>query len=74
MNNNKVEVRFPLVEILTIIFVVAKLVGTITWSWYWVLSPLWLPWALIGGILLLAGTIVVGMALIGIVINAFEKW
>lgn len=74
MNNNKVEVRFPLVEILTIIFVVAKLVGTITWSWCWVLSPLWLPWALIGGILLLAGTIVVGMALIGIVINAFEKW
>lgn len=74
MSDNKVEVRFPLVEILTIIFVVAKLVGTITWSWWWVLSPLWLPWVLIGGILLLAGTIVVVMAMIGIVINAFEKW
>jgi len=29
--------------VLTIVFIVLKLVGTITWSWWWVLSPLWLP-------------------------------
>lgn len=27
--------------LLTIAFVVLKLVGTIDWSWWWVLSPLW---------------------------------
>lgn len=30
-------------QILTLIFIVLKLVGTITWSWWWVLSPLWIP-------------------------------
>lgn len=30
-----------LLEILTIIFVVLKFVGVITWSWWLVLSPLW---------------------------------
>jgi len=28
--------------VLTIVFIVLKLVGTITWSWLWVLSPLWI--------------------------------
>jgi hypothetical protein len=32
---------------LALIFIVLKLVGTITWSWWWVLSPIWLP-ALVG--------------------------
>ncbi len=26
---------------LTIVFIVLKLVGTIDWSWWWVLAPLW---------------------------------
>lgn len=26
-----------------IIFVVLKLVGVIEWSWWWVLSPFWIP-------------------------------
>ena len=34
---------FPLFSILTIIFVLAKIFGKITWSWWWVFSPLWLP-------------------------------
>lgn len=28
--------------VLTIIFVVLKLVGVIDWSWIWVLSPTWI--------------------------------
>lgn len=28
--------------LLTIVFVVLKLIGYITWSWLWVLCPLWL--------------------------------
>lgn len=27
---------------LTIVFVVLKLVGTIDWSWWWILSPVWI--------------------------------
>jgi len=29
--------------LLTIVFIVLKLLGHIDWSWWWVLSPLWLP-------------------------------
>ncbi len=29
--------------LLTLVFITLKLVGYITWSWWWVLSPLWLP-------------------------------
>lgn len=36
--------------LLTVAFIVLKLCGVITWSWWWVLSPMWLP---IVGILLL---------------------
>lgn len=32
--------------VLTIVFIVLKLVGVITWSWLWVLSPLWISIAL----------------------------
>lgn len=29
--------------LLTIVFIVLKILGKITWSWGWVLAPLWLP-------------------------------
>ena len=29
-----------LAEVLTIVFVVLKLVGYITWSWWWIVSPM----------------------------------
>ena len=28
--------------LLTTIFIVLKLVGKITWSWFWVLAPVWI--------------------------------
>ena len=28
--------------LLAIVFIILKLCGTITWSWWWVLSPLWI--------------------------------
>lgn len=36
-----------LAEVLTIVFVVLKLVDAIDWSWWWVLSPLWITYGLI---------------------------
>ena len=33
---------------LTILFIALKLTGVIAWSWWWVLAPLWIPWAIMG--------------------------
>lgn len=33
--------------LLTVAFIVLKLCNVITWSWWWVLSPLWISWGLI---------------------------
>jgi hypothetical protein len=30
------------VGLLTIVFIVLKLLGKIDWSWWWVLSPIWI--------------------------------
>jgi hypothetical protein len=38
--------------LLTVLFVGLKLCNVITWSWIWVLSPLWIGWIL--GIIILA--------------------
>jgi hypothetical protein len=29
-------------DVLLVVFIVLKLVGVIDWSWWWVLSPLWI--------------------------------
>lgn len=33
--------------LLTVAFIVLKLTSVISWSWWWVLAPLWLPVALL---------------------------
>ena len=42
------------VGLLTIAFVVLKLTGVISWSWWWILSPVWITAlvsaAIIGGV------------------------
>ena len=40
MNNNSGTSGLGLASVLTIIFVVLKLVGVIAWSWWWVFSPI----------------------------------
>ena len=35
------------VGLLTIVFITLKLTGYITWSWMWVLSPIWISLLLI---------------------------
>ena len=48
------------VGLLTIVFIVLKLIGKITWSWWWVLSPIWITAIIVVAILLIIG----GIALI----------
>ena len=48
------------ISVLTLIFVVLKLTNNISWSWIWVLSPIWISIILIiliFGIILVAGRI-----------------
>lgn len=33
--------------VLFVVFLVLKLTGNIDWSWWWVTSPLWIPFALV---------------------------
>ena len=33
-------------SLLCIVFIVLKLTGVIAWSWWWVLAPVWFPFAL----------------------------
>lgn len=49
-----------LATLLTVAFVVLKLTGVITWSWVWVLSPLWISFALFLVVL-------IGIAIVAIV-------
>lgn len=46
MSKDKTEVRtggIGFFGLLTIVFITLKLIGYINWSWWWVLSPLWIP-------------------------------
>lgn len=38
------------VGLLTIVFITLKLTGYIAWSWWWVLSPIWISFGLIAAI------------------------
>ena len=62
---NKRRKGMGICSALLVAFVVLKLVGVITWSWMWVLSPLWIPLVLLLGFLLVA-------IIIGGIVSIFE--
>lgn len=39
--------------LLTIVFIVLKLIGIINWSWIWVLAPIWIPAVIVVAVILL---------------------
>jgi len=39
--------------LLTIVFIVLKLTNYIDWSWWWVLSPIWIPIAVLVVVMLI---------------------
>lgn len=48
MSSTKVTYRgIGFAGLLTIVFIVLKLTAVISWSWLWVLSPLWIDFALV---------------------------
>ena len=50
--------------LLAIVFITLKLIGYIDWSWWWVLSPLWIGIAIVITVLLVIGAIMVVVALV----------
>lgn len=44
---NNIGVSTGFCEALTILFIALKLLDKIDWSWWWVLSPIWIPIVLI---------------------------
>lgn len=55
-NNSSGGIGFA--GLLTIVFIVLKLLGKIDWSWWWVLSPIWIS------ILLVVATFVIGVTIL----------
>ena len=47
MSNVNINFGGGFVGLLTIAFIILKLIGEITWGWVWVLSPLWIPLGII---------------------------
>ena len=46
-NNSGTSGGIGFCGLLTIVFIVLKLCGVISWSWVWVLSPLWISFSLV---------------------------
>ena len=54
MNTSSNSTGIGFAGLLTIVFITLKLTGYIAWSWWWVLSPLWISF-------LLAALIIIGL-------------
>lgn len=50
--NNSNGIGF--VGLLTVAFIVLKLCGIISWSWWWVLSPLWISVTVVFSVIIIA--------------------
>lgn len=58
-------------NLLFLVFLVLKLTNVITWSWWWVTAPLWMPIAVVIGCLVVA--FVVAIIIAGTT-NRDQKW
>lgn len=56
---------WPLASLLTIVFVTLKLCHVIEWSWWWVVSPLWIA--------AIVFAFVVGLLVVAVVVKAKEN-
>ena len=55
MTSEKVVVSnsFPVLGLLGATLVVLKALGYVSWPWVWVLAPFWIPFAILGGFLVI---------------------
>lgn len=65
-NNSGSVVSIGFGGLLTIVFIVLKLCGVIGWSWLWVLAPIWIPTAIVVGIIVIT-------VIVALIIGLFKK-
>ena len=41
--DNLININVNFLSLLTLLFITLKLTHFIDWSWWWILSPLWIP-------------------------------
>ena len=51
-NKSTTSSGIGLSSLLAILFITLKLTGYITWSWLWVLAPIWIPFVIVVFILI----------------------
>lgn len=54
-NSISVNVGPGFLGILGLIFITLKLTDYIDWSWWWVLAPIWIPFAFVAVVFLIIG-------------------
>ena len=64
--NNNTSGGIGFAGLLTIVFITLKLCNVIAWSWWWVLSPIWISAGLVIGILLI-------VAIVAVLVQVFKK-
>lgn len=69
----KIETGLSLTSLLFIVFVVLKLTNHIDWSWWWITAPLWGPFGLVVGGIVLIGLGVGLVQLIRALVAIFMK-
>lgn len=72
-NKNKLTIsigNLSLSTILFIVFLVLKLAGYISWSWWWVTAPLWAWPAVVFGIIVIA----LCLGLVGLFLYGFYEF
>ena len=52
MKNNTQNQGIGMSGVLFTVFLMLKLTGVIAWSWWWITAPLWVPLAIVLGIIL----------------------
>lgn len=57
MSKSKTKDSSLFTSLLAVLFIGLKLTGYIDWSWWWVLSPLWIPLAIVLLVLAVVGVI-----------------
>ena len=67
-SNNSSSGGIGFIGLLTVAFIVLKLTGVITWSWWWVLAPAWIGLATILSVLVVFASVfavfVIGVAIV----------
>ena len=58
MNNSTNKSSSITLSLLLVAFIVLKLCGVIDWSWWWVLSPVWI--SLVIGIIVFVAVLIIG--------------